>query len=142
MEMCSPVILVQGRVDGEAVHKVWVGQVDAAIADKVCVVLLQCLDPRLPGVAASCDEGALVCMPEDLQNSHSSGDRLFSNKQLTLQLQGIHQRVISCQQFWSTNFCLQASRYIQLHPMLRNARHGQFQQHTLTHACVHPQEGQ
>ncbi len=69
MKKYSPVILVQGRINGEAVHKVWVGQVDAAIADKVCMVFLQRLNPGLPGVAASCNEGSLVCMPEDLQNS-------------------------------------------------------------------------
>lgn len=64
---CSPVILVQRCINGEAVYEVWVGQIDAAVADEICVVLIQRLDARLPGVAAGCDEGPLVRMPEDLR---------------------------------------------------------------------------
>ena len=67
MEKCSPIIFVQWRIDGEPVHKIWVGQVDAAIADEVCMVLLQCFNPRRPGVAASCNECPLVCVPEHLR---------------------------------------------------------------------------
>ena len=63
---CSPVIFVEGRVNGKAVHQVRIGQVDAAIADEVCMVLLQRFNARLLGVAACCNECALVAMPEHL----------------------------------------------------------------------------
>ena len=54
-------------------HEVWVGQVDPAIADEVCMILLQRLDARLARVAPSRNECPLVSVPENLhQGTHLS----------------------------------------------------------------------
>ena len=91
MEKCSPVILVQGRINGEAVHEVRVGQVDAAVADEVCVVLLQGLNPGLPGVAAGCNEGPLVRMPEHLRKQPCLGGPATVQKSISLETAGVAQ---------------------------------------------------